>query len=336
MLTRRAMLGQFTAAGGAAWALGGKTSRVGAAGRSAGQFRAAGRGPATAMCHVFGDPAKIPIRGPGAPIHRRPPSIEELLELQRDLHMDRVVVVQPSVYGHRQFLHSRCSPPHGCARGAEIAVIDQATSAPLSLEENGRSRHPRKIRLNLSTAGVFRPCLRAAAARRRGRADFRGLNWHVQMYVALSVIAALKDYFMQYPFPVVFDHFGQPKAPLGTGQPRICQPARTGQIGACLREDFRRLPASPRRRPTMPTRPPARNRRWSPPTPTASSWGTDWPHPNGGQRAPLDRGKSQRRSPIDDGLLLKRAAEVGCPTRRRARKFWSTIRRASYGFDARV
>ena len=48
--------------------------------------------------YVFGDPAAFPFA------ERRvytPPqaSVEQLLELQRDLHLDRVVVVQPSVYG---------------------------------------------------------------------------------------------------------------------------------------------------------------------------------------------------------------------------------------------
>src|SRR6202521_4792247 len=47
--------------------------------------------------HVFGYPAKFPFAAkriytsPGA-------SVEELLQLQKSLHLDRVVVVQPSVY----------------------------------------------------------------------------------------------------------------------------------------------------------------------------------------------------------------------------------------------
>ena len=97
MLTRRAMLRQVTAAGGAAWVFGTGGAATAAIGGTATNF-AIPRGACDCHVHVFGDPAKFPFA------ERRtytppPASVEQLLELQRDLHMDRVVVVQPSVYG---------------------------------------------------------------------------------------------------------------------------------------------------------------------------------------------------------------------------------------------
>ena len=96
MLTRRAMLGQVSAAASAAWVMQAGVA-VGAAGRTAVDFDVP-RGACDCHVHVFGDPTKFPFAEKRV---YTPPqaSVEQLLELQRDLHLDRVVVVQPSVYG---------------------------------------------------------------------------------------------------------------------------------------------------------------------------------------------------------------------------------------------
>src|SRR5262249_584046 len=96
MLTRRAMISQVTAAAGAVGASQGGIA-LGPTGRSAVNLDIP-RGACGCHVHVFGDTAKFPFAARRT--YTPPPaSIEELLELQRDLHMDRVVVVQPSVYG---------------------------------------------------------------------------------------------------------------------------------------------------------------------------------------------------------------------------------------------
>ena len=96
MPTRRAMLAQVSAAAGAAWAMRAGVA-VGAAGRTAVDFDVP-RGACDCHVHVFGNPAQFPFAEKR--VYTPPPaSVEQLLELQRDLHLDRVVVVQPSVYG---------------------------------------------------------------------------------------------------------------------------------------------------------------------------------------------------------------------------------------------
>jgi predicted TIM-barrel fold metal-dependent hydrolase len=143
MLTRRAMLGQASAVASAAWAIR-AGSAVAAAGRSAVDF-AVPRGACDCHVHVFGDPAAFPFA------ERRvytPPqaSVEQLLELQRDLHLDRVVVVQPSVYGADNACTLDAVRRMG-ARARGIAVIDKATSRK-ALEEMA-SAGIRGVRLNL-------------------------------------------------------------------------------------------------------------------------------------------------------------------------------------------
>ena len=94
-LTRRTMLGQISAAGTAAWRCG--AARTGGSRALSGQFRCAARRLRLPRARVR-RPGEIPFaaqRGYTPP----PASVEELLQLQRDLHMERVVVVQPSVYG---------------------------------------------------------------------------------------------------------------------------------------------------------------------------------------------------------------------------------------------
>jgi hypothetical protein len=96
MLTRRAVLGQASAAASAVWAIGAGAA-AGAAGRSAVDFDIP-RGACDCHVHVFGDPAAFPFAEKR--VYTPPPAtVEQLLELQGDLHLDRVVVVQPSVYG---------------------------------------------------------------------------------------------------------------------------------------------------------------------------------------------------------------------------------------------
>jgi predicted TIM-barrel fold metal-dependent hydrolase len=162
--------------------------------------------------HVF-DPARFPYI---ATRRYTPPeaSIENLRALQAALHLERVVVVQPSVYR----VDNACTLDAVRALGARsraVAVIDRSFS-PVMLDALAAAG-VRGVRLNLETAGESDP----ASARRMLQAtaeQVRGRNWHIQLYTRLSIIAALQDDFAELPFPVVIDHFGCANAALGTDQ----------------------------------------------------------------------------------------------------------------------
>ena len=208
MLTRRAMLGQVGAAASAAWAL-----RAGAAGRTAVDFDVP-RGACDCHVHVFGDPAKFPFAEKR--IYTPPQaSVDELLGLQRDLHLERVVVV-PSVYGTDNCTVDAVRRMGARARG--VAVIDKAT--PRAALEEMAAAGIRGVRLNLATntAGRFDPA-DAKAVLDATAEQIRGLNWHAQIYTRTSVIAALKDHLARMPFPVVVDHFGRGNPAQGPTQP---------------------------------------------------------------------------------------------------------------------
>ena len=130
--------------------------------------------------------------------------------LHRMLHIKRVVIVTPSVYGT-----DNSATLYGMkARGADargVAVIDDKTTES-DLDAMARAGM-RGIRLNLATGGTSDPNIgrqrfQTAVDRMKSR------GWHIQMYANLAVISGIKDLVLAAPVPVVFDHFGGAQAVL--------------------------------------------------------------------------------------------------------------------------
>ena len=124
---------------------------------------------------------------------------EEMTALHKALHMQRVVIVTPSVYGTDNSATILGMQARGKdARG--VAVIDDKTT-DAELDRLAKLGF-KGIRLNLSTAGVNDPNVArqrflAAAERVKSR------NWHVQLNTTLPVIAAMKDALAASPVPIV-------------------------------------------------------------------------------------------------------------------------------------
>src|SRR5580693_2318276 len=157
--------------------------------------------------HIFGDPDKFPFAA-GRVYTPEPASPAEMAALHKSLHIQRVVIVTPSVYGT-----DNAATLYGIkARGADargVAVIDDKT--PESELDAMNAAGVRGIRINLATGGITDP----AVARQRLQAAIdraKGHNWHVQIYSNLPVIAALKSDLGQSPVPLVLDHFAGAQA----------------------------------------------------------------------------------------------------------------------------
>src|SRR3954471_9406955 len=127
--------------------------------------------------HIHGDPEKFPFFS-GRVYTPEPASPEEMAALHKALHIERVVIVTPSVYGT-----DNSSTLFGMkARGATargVAVIDEKT--PESELEAMNQAGIRGIRLNLATGGTNDPNIgrqrfQAAVERVRTR------DWHIQMF----------------------------------------------------------------------------------------------------------------------------------------------------------
>lgn len=229
-----------------------------------------------------------------------PASPEEMTALHRALHIQRVVIVTPSVYGT-----DNSATLYGMqARGSDargVAVIDDKTSE--GELDKLQAAGFRGIRLNLATAGTNDPSV--------GRQRFQNAvdrtksrNWHVQMYTNLAVISAIKDLVMASPVPAVFDHFGGMRAETGLEQPGwsdFVQLIRSGKAYVKISGAYR----SSRLAPDYPDVAPFAKALIAA-NPDRIIWGTDWPHPDSSSGRP-----PSELSPlyqIDDGRLMNQLA----------------------------
>lgn len=251
--------------------------------------------------HIFGDPRRFPF-SPDRIYTPEPASIEEMRRLHRALHMDRVVVVQPSVYGTDNACTLDAVRQLG-PRARAIAVIDDKTStAALDAMHAGGVRG---IRINLATAGQTSP----AAARQRLQTavnQLQGRRWHIQMNTGMSVIDAIQDQVAASQVPIVFDHFGGAQAALGTEQPgfhALVDLVQSGKAYVKISGAYRSSNARPD---------------YADVAPLAKAliaanlqrilWGSDWPHPDSSIVPGRKATDIAMLLPIDDGRVLNQLA----------------------------
>src|ERR1700731_3408468 len=164
--------------------------------------------------HIHGDVEKFPFFA-GRVYTPEPASPEEMSALHKALHIERVVIVTPSIYGPDNSATLFGMKARGAtARG--VAVIDDKT-AESDLDAMNQAGI-RGIRVNLATLGVADPNVgRARFLAAVERVKARG--WHVQLFTSLAMIPAIRDLVAASPVPVVFDHFGGAQAELRVDQP---------------------------------------------------------------------------------------------------------------------
>jgi predicted TIM-barrel fold metal-dependent hydrolase len=247
--------------------------------------------------HIHGDPEKFPFFA-GRVYTPETALPEEMTALHRALHIKRVVIVTPSVYGT-----DNSATLYGMkARGADargVAVIDDKTAdADLDAMDKAGMRG---IRLNLATGGTNDP----AVARQRFQAALPRMvsrNWHIQIYTNLGVITGIKEQVLNSPVPVVFDHFGGAQAALGPDQPGfadLLDLVRSGHAYVKISGAYRASTQAPDYPDVAPLA-----KALIGANPERIVWGTDWPHPNS---ATPPGAKITDMTPlfqIDDGRLL--------------------------------
>jgi len=249
--------------------------------------------------HIFGDPAKYPFFA-GRTYTPEPALPGEMAEMHRRLHLQRVVIVQPSVYGTDNTATIDAVKSLGDdARG--IAVIGESTTEN-EIDAMNRAGI-RGIRLNLATGGtddpnVARARLVAAIERMRRR------DWQIQIFTSLAIIAALRDTIATSPVTIVLDHFGGAKAALGTNQPGFAELLTLVRSGKVYLKISGAESASTRA-PDFPDVLPLA-RALIAANPDRVIWGTSWPHPGGsGGRSATAVAPLQQ---IDDGLVMNQLA----------------------------
>ena len=254
--------------------------------------------------HIHGDPEKFPFFA-GRVYTPEPALPEEMSALHKALHIERVVIVTPSVYGTDNSATLFGMMARGAtARG--VAVIDDKT-AESELDSMNKAGF-RGIRLNLATGGVNDPNVgrsRFSAAVERMKA--RG--WHVQLYTNLAMITAIKELVATSPVPVVFDHFGGAQADLGIGQPGfsdLVELVKSGKAHVKISGAYRSSKLAPDYADIVP---------FAQALIAANSdrivWGSDWPHPNSVTPPGKQATDVTPLFQIDDGRLFNQLPGLG-------------------------
>jgi predicted TIM-barrel fold metal-dependent hydrolase len=274
--------------------------------------------------HIHGDPAKFPFFA-GRVYTPELASPEEMAALHKALHIQRVVIVTPSVYGTDNSATLSGMKARGAnARG--VAVIDDKT--PESDLDAMNQAGFRAIRINLATGGVSDPNVgrqRFEAAVERVKA--RG--WHIQLYTSLPMISAIKELVAASPVPVVFDHFGGAEAELGVDQPGFSDMLALVKSGKA----YVKISGAYRASKLAPDYPDA--------APLARAliaanserivWGSDWPHPDSVTPPGRKTTDVQPLFQIDDGRLLNQLP-VWAPDAAIRKKILVDNPAALYGF----
>src|SRR5579864_1558679 len=250
--------------------------------------------------HIFADPKRFPMSARRAytPETALP---EEMSTLHRALHIERVIIVTPSVYGT-----DNSATLYGIkARGATargVAVIDDKTPES-ALDAMSRAGF-RGIRINLgveqSDASLGRRRFQASANRVKNR------NWHIQMYASLAVLSGIKDLVQASPVPVVFDHFGGAEAAQGLQQPGfadLVELVRSGKAYVKISGAYRASTQAPEYPDVAPLA-----KALIAANPDRIVWGSDWPHPNSTTPEGHPATEVTPLFQIDDGRLLNQLA----------------------------
>lgn len=254
------------------------------------------RGACDCHVHVFPDPAQFPftqnrVYTPSLA------TVDDLLELQRVLHLDRVILNPVSVYGtdSAALLDGlrRLGPVR--ARGL-VAFDEKATPAQL---DKLAAAGIRGMHVNLAIGGVVDP---ATSARRLGAAaeQAAGRGWHVQTQVGIGVMDVLKEVFMNLPVPLAIVHFGGAKAEAGVGQlgfASLLELVRSGKVHVKVSAAH----SASSRAPNYPDVAPLAQALIEA-NPDRIVWGTNWPHPDSAGRRPAQ--ELSPNLPIDDGAIF--------------------------------
>ena len=248
--------------------------------------------------HIFGDPTRYPFFA-GRVYTPETASVAEVRSFLAALHMDRVVVVQPSVYG----TDNRCTVDAVRELGTRargIAVID-ANTPDTALDEMARAGI-RGVRLNLTQAGISDPSValhgfHLAAERARTR------NWHIQLNTSLKVIEAMSPDLAASPVPLVIDHFGGALAAAGVQQPGFAALVNLVKTGKAYVKISAAADLVSTQAPDYPDVVPLAKALVAA-NPQRVLWGSDWPHPDS---RILPNRKNTDIAPLvqtDDGRVL--------------------------------
>lgn len=252
--------------------------------------------------HVF-DPEHFPYESD----RRYTPGVATVDDLRAScerLGVERVVLVQPSIYG----TDNRCQFAAQDTLGdiaRVVVVVDPARITPGDLHDL-RARGVVGVRLNLAVKGESRSEA-ALAALAPALARLAGTGLVVHLHTDVDVVADLAGAIADAPVPVVLDHFGGVRPQDGADAPatrRLLSLLADGQVWVKLSAPYR-VSVEPDHADLAPIA-----RAMIAANPRRLLWASDWPHTGGGaERARRGPGEIEPFRDIDNAAALRRLAD---------------------------
>jgi predicted TIM-barrel fold metal-dependent hydrolase len=245
--------------------------------------------------HVIGPKSRFPLARERA-YTPKDALLKELQAMLARLQLDRVVLVQPSIYGTDNACMMDAIDSIGeTARG--VAVLAPGTAG--SFIDDLHRRGVRGLRVNVATSGptdpdqVREPLLETAALCARN-------GWHLQTFLPTAAIEPLAEILLELPVPVVIDHFGLIRAGAQSSSPAdtLVRLLQSGRVWVKLSASYRIAedPCDPAIIPLA--------RRLAAANPERVVWGSDWPHTPAHHRGHAVSDEEEPYRNLDTGALL--------------------------------
>jgi predicted TIM-barrel fold metal-dependent hydrolase len=149
--------------------------------------------------HIFGPRSVFPYFA--GRIYTPPEaSVGDYLAMRKRLGLDRVVLVQPSVYGTDNSCHMDAMAKIPGARGVAVINGEEPDAEIERLHKAGF----RGVRINLMQGSVDAPI---ETVLERFGARLREVGWHLQIFTKPEMLSSVEPILMRFPVPVMLDHF---------------------------------------------------------------------------------------------------------------------------------
>ena len=229
--------------------------------------RQAPAGACDCHIHIFGKPAEVPLN-PKRSYTPAEATLDQANAMHGVLGIQRMVVVQPSVYGIDNQFEGEQLKAIG-AQGRGVAVID-AEMAEGEIEALHGAGF-RGARFNvLSGGGTALDQMEVVAAR------IAQFGWHLQLFISAEQLAELRPRIEKLPVQAMIDHMGMPEPSLGLEQPgfqALMDLLNKGKAWVKLSAPYR-IDSGPA---PWPKADPFARALISA-APNRCVWGSDWPH----------------------------------------------------------
>jgi len=274
--------------------------------------------------HVFGVAERYPF-AKGRSYTPPEASLGAYRGVRQALGIERNVFVQGSAYGtDNSCLLDALRSAGPSSRGVVMIDEDTTQDALRLMNEIG----VRGVRVNAHSVGV-RSAAEIEDVLRQTAARIQSLGWHVQLFAALETVAGLKSVLKSLGVPVVIDHMGMARAPLGTKQNGFRELLDLVASGCWVKVSgvYRVSEDAPDYSDAIPI-----VRALIAANPQRIVWGTDWPHTGNHPNATLEEAPLTEYRALDDGRLLDLLA-VWAPEPDLRRRILAENPARLYGFN---